>query len=191
MIVGGVAARRRILAANSPIGEPDAALDAWVAESLPRALAFALSLLGNRADAEDVVQDCYGRLLAKASEYDLPADGTKLLLKSISNACINLVQRRREVASLDAIDPSNHALQPASDPQQGAMHHELEDAVDKALAELPVQQRAVVELRSLGHSLLEIAEMLDISHANARVLLHRARTQLTESLAPFLEENIK
>lgn len=191
MIVGGVAAWRRELAANSPSRRPDAALDAWVAESLPRALAFALSLLGNRADAEDVVQDCYGRLLAKAGEYDLPADGTKLLLKSISNACINLVQRRRESASLDGIDPSHHTLQPASDPQQGAIHHELKDAVAVALARLPLQQRAVVELRSLGHSLLEIAKMLEISHANARVLLHRARAQLTESLAPFLEENVK
>jgi RNA polymerase sigma factor (sigma-70 family) len=161
-----------------------------VAESLPRALAFAISLLRNRTDAEDIVQDCYGRLLARCGKYDLPRDGDRLLLKSISNACINLVQRRRDVASLDAVEAAAPISHPATDPQQGAIYRELEDAVGRALAELPVTQRAVVELRSLGHSLLEVADMLDISHSNARVLLHRARAQLAQTLAPHIEENV-
>jgi RNA polymerase sigma-70 factor (ECF subfamily) len=163
-------------------------LDAWVAETLPLALAFAVSLLGNRTDAEDIVQDCYSRLLAKSDQYDLPRDGSRLLLKSISNASINLVQRRRPTVSLDA---AIGAAVSRSDPEQGVAHQELEVAVAEALASLPVNQRAVVELRSLGHSLLEIADMLEISHANARVLLHRARQQLAHALAPFLEENVR
>ena len=159
-----------------------------MAETLPLALAFAVSLLGNRTDAEDIVQDCYSRLLAKSDQYDLPRDGSKLLLKSISNASINLTQRRRPAVSLDAA--ADLAVS-QSDAEQGAIHRELEAAVALALANLPVNQRAIVELRSLGHSLLEIADMLEVSHANARVLLHRARQQLAQSLAPFLEENVR
>ena len=158
-------------------------------ESLPHALAFALSLLRTRADAEDVVHDCYFRLLAKSHRYDLLVDGTKLLFKSITNASINLTQRRRDFANLDVIKAAVATRPGDSDPGDGMSHQELEGAIAVALAGLPVKQRAVVELRSPGHSLLEIAETLEISHANARVLLHRARTQLAESLAPYLQEN--
>src|SRR5690606_27728205 len=73
----------------------DDELDAWIVATIQRALAYAISLLGNRADAEDVVHDCYGRLLARAEIYDLPRDGTKLLFKAITHACINHTQRRR------------------------------------------------------------------------------------------------
>jgi len=70
------------------------------------------------------------------------------------------------------------------------MRRELENAVAAALAELPVPQRAAVELRSLGHSLVEIAEILSVSHSNARVLLHRARQALALRLQSFLKENV-
>ncbi|MBL8851183.1 MAG: sigma-70 family RNA polymerase sigma factor [Planctomycetaceae bacterium] len=159
-------------------------------DSLPHALAFAQSLLSHRADAEDIVHDCYERLLTKSGLYDLPRDGTKLLLKSIANASINFVQRRRTCTSLGVQEAAEPTHQSDTDPYRGAIHRELETAIAHALAALPVNQRAVVELRSLGHSLLEVADMLDISHANARVLLHRARTQLADALAPYLEENV-
>ena len=66
--------------------------------TLPRALAFATSLLRDRALAEDVVHDCYVRLLQKADTYDLPRDGTKLLFKAITNACIDRNYRDRTPA---------------------------------------------------------------------------------------------
>ncbi len=162
-------------------------IDAWVLETSGHALAYALSLIRNRAEAEDIVQDCYGRLLAKSGRYDLPRDGTKLLFKAISNACINAKQRRRPVQSLEANDLPALA-NPETGPEHQAILGELEDSVAQALEELPVLQRAIVELRSLGHSSVEIAEVLEISQANARVLLHRARQTLAVRLRPFLEE---
>src|SRR5207248_8790329 len=74
-------------------GRPPDELDAWVLETAPRALAYARSLLGDLDQAEDVVQDCYCRLLAKADVYDLPRDGLKLLFKAVGNACINRATR--------------------------------------------------------------------------------------------------
>ena len=75
-------------------------------------------------------------------------------------------------------------------PEQLVMNRELAQAVERALWELPVQQRAALELRSLGHSLVEMAQMLEISHANARVQLHRARATLAARLKSFLEQNV-
>lgn len=162
-------------------------LDAWIASTARRALAYAVTLVGNPADAEDLVHDCYLRLLAKAADYDLPQDGTRLLFRSITRACVNFTQRRRPVVSLDAA-PASVATSTGPDPGALAACRELKDAVRVAMSELPVSQRAVLELRSFGHSLIEIAGILDVSHANARMLLHRGRQTLASRLAPFLKE---
>lgn len=175
----------------------DDQLDAWIASTVQRALAFALTLVRSRPDAEDIVHDCYGRLLARAAVYDLPRDGSRLLFKAIMNACINWTQRRPPTVSLqqseqrDAADPRWLADRSDAGPAEQAMQRELDEAIRSALNELPVSQRAVVELRSMGHSLVEIAEILEISHDNARARLHRGREQLEARLRPFLGENLK
>jgi RNA polymerase sigma factor (sigma-70 family) len=166
-------------------------LDDWVRATAPRAVAYARSLLRNPHDAEEIVQDCYGRLLAKADVYDLPRDGVKLLLTAVSNACLNLKSRRRNVFRLvrseddeDAIDDPPDCK--ATSPADAASGNELATAVAIALRKLPVQQRAAIELKSLGHSQQEIGEILNVTSNNAGVLVHRARQALAELLAPHL-----
>jgi len=174
-------------------GGSSQALDAWVLETAPRAVAYARSLLRNPHEAEDVVQDCYCRLLAKADVYDLPRDGFKLLLRAISNACINLKSRRRTLFRLVRTDSSDSSERPDDPPDPKArsasdelVHRELADAVAEGLKRLPPQQRAALELKSLGHSQQEIAEILSVTPTNAGVLVYRARQQLADYLKPYL-----
>ena len=175
----------------------DDELDDWIVSTVQQALAFALSLVRNQVEAEDIVHDCYGRLLARADQYDLPRDGSKLLFKAITNACINATQRRAPTVSLEATpcaaggEATAVADKVGMQPEQQAMHHELETALAAALEELSTVQRAVIELRGRGFSLVDVAELLEISHANARTLLHRGRAGLAQRLRPFLEENVK
>jgi RNA polymerase sigma-70 factor (ECF subfamily) len=170
-----------------------AAIQAWVEYSLPRGLAYAKSLLRDGQAAEDVVHDCFCRLLAKRDDYDLPEDGFKLLLRSITNACIDLGRRSTPVSnSLDSPEghiasrevPDDRFLQPP----RAAMYRELQAAVGSALQRLPVQQRAALELKSLGCSLSDIAESLGVTENNAGVLVHRARQCLANDLEPLLTE---
>ena len=167
-------------------------LDAWVLETAPRAVAYARSLLRDPDDADDVVQDCYCRLLARADVYDLPRDGLKLLLRAVTNACINLRTRRKPFFRLvhrnaDGDEPADDPPDPvAAGPADRLVHKELAEAVAVGLQTLPPQQRAALELKSLGHSQQEIAEILDVSPTNAGVLVHRARQALAKYLTPFL-----
>ena len=62
-----------------PDEQPDHPLESWVAATAPRALAYARTLIRDQTEAEDLVHDCYSRLLSKVDQYDLPADGTPLL----------------------------------------------------------------------------------------------------------------
>lgn len=66
----------------------------------------------------------------------------------------------------------------------GEVRGELRTAVDA----LPDRQRLVLTLRDvLGHSSDEVCQLLEISQANQRVLLHRARTAVRAGLAAYLE----
>lgn len=173
--------------ADQDVARPSSdALDAWVLATLPRAVAYAASLLRDRHAADDVVHDCYCRLLQKAEVYDLLRDGTKLLFKAITNACIDRTTRQRPTSSLEAGASANGTttlLDPrAEDPLDIVLQRELADHIAAALDRLPVAQRAALELKSLGHSLQEIADALEVSASNAGVLVHRARQTVAEFL---------
>jgi RNA polymerase sigma-70 factor (ECF subfamily) len=172
-------------------GDP---LSAWVLETAPRAVAYATSLLGDRERAEDVVQDCYCRLLGKAHSYDLPRDGLKLLLTAISNACINLKSRRRLTWSLfsgrsDEERPIEIADRCVVQPEDHLLNEELESIIGQGLKRLPIPQRAALELKSRGHSQEEIAEILETTASNAGVLVYRARKAMEIYLSAYLGES--
>jgi RNA polymerase sigma-70 factor, ECF subfamily len=68
----------------------------------------------------------------------------------------------------------------------GEVRGELRTAIDT----LPNRQRIVITLRDvLGHSSDEVCDLLEISQANQRVLLHRARTAVRAELATYLERS--
>ena len=185
----GIAITKDAGMGGMPVGK-ESPLDAWAMEVIPRAVAYARTLLARPADAEELVQDVLCRLLDH-KEYDLISDGRKLLFRSITNACINRTMRRREQVSLDALSEegaswAGRSARAPADPAEVAAGSELNAAIQAALAELPVMQRAAVELKSMQYSLEEIAGMLDVSASNAGVLVHRARRALAGRLARFL-----
>jgi len=165
------------------------AADAWVLSTLPRALAFAVGLMRDRAAAEDVVHDCYCRLLKKADAYDLPRDGAKLLFRAITNACVDLSRQRGAATSYDQWDESRRSADlpdsAADEPLRQLERRELEEAIDRGLDQLPLPQRAALELKSIGHSLQEIGQALGVTSSNAGVLVHRARQALARHLAAY------
>lgn len=173
--------------------QPPDSLDDWVRRTWPRAVAYARSLLRDRVAAEDVVQDCFCNLLRKADDYDLLRDGVPLLMKAVSNACFKKNARARPMTSLDVVGRDGRGIDPADqsagEPPRAVLSAELERAIEAGLARLPHSQRAAVELKSLGHSLQEIAEILNVTPTNAGVLIHRGRQELARLLAPFLEDS--
>jgi RNA polymerase sigma-70 factor (ECF subfamily) len=105
-------------------------------------------------------------------------------LRSITNACINRTQREKPVVSLNGIDSVDTQ---GADPQELAKASELGRAFERGLEKLSVTQRAAIELKSLGHTLQDIADTLGLTPTNVGVLIHRARQTLTTELAAYLE----
>ena len=167
-------------------------LQGWALAVIPRAAAYARTLLRNKTQADDVVQECLYRLLRRADDYDLPRDGVKLLFRAISNLCINKSVREKSLASLDTggdeAGPIAVEDRLAEMPYAALQQRELQEAVSAAMQKLPELQRAALELRALGQGKADIAAILEISESNAGVLVHRARQFLAEELRPLLAQ---
>jgi RNA polymerase sigma-70 factor, ECF subfamily len=74
-------------------------------------------------------------------------------------------------------------------PEDSVLGRELVDVAQRELEKLPDRQRNVVTLRDmLGFESGEVCELLDISVANQRVLLHRGRAVLRAALEDYLGE---
>ena len=71
-------------------------------------------------------------------------------------------------------------------PEGAALNGEIRSHLADALKLLPERQKAVVTLRDVhGLTADEVCQSLDITAANQRVLLHRARARLREALEDF------
>ncbi len=189
--------RVRVQRGVVPAYELNSSLEAWICDTTPRAIAYARSLVSDHHLAEDLVHDCYCRLLAKRAEYDLPNDGTKLLFKAITNAAINATTRGRHLRSLDVHDADGGSLtnevadKRSVSPLAKLTLQELQDQLGVALAKLPIIQRAAIELKSQGYSTNEIADSLGVTASHVAVLIYRARESLADILAPVLGSEIR
>ena len=72
---------------------------------------------------------------------------------------------------------------PWSEPEQRALDAETLQTIRDAVERLPPDQREVLTMRDLlGWSAAEVCDALEVSDANQRVLLHRARSKVRAAL---------
>jgi RNA polymerase sigma-70 factor, ECF subfamily len=91
----------------------------------------------------------------------------------------------------DSATPGAWAAPPRAWPQDSALGKEALDVIKMAIEMLPHAQREVIRLRDvLGWDAAEVAEALDISDGNQRVLLHRARSKVRAALEKYLDPEV-
>ncbi len=171
----------------------EAAFDALYRECFADVHGYALSLLGERAAAEDVTSLAFERLLRASGRLDERRGTPRALLFTIArNAALDELRRRRrqplagmaEGGSARA-EAGTRALAAASE----AEGVERRESVRQALAALPMREREIVLLKFHGQlSNAELAEALGISETNAGTRLHRALVRLRES--PLASEEV-
>lgn len=83
-----------------------------------------------------------------------------------------------------------HSTTATASTESSVLTQEVRAELRAALAALPERQRVVVTLRDvLGHTSDEVCEMLELSAANQRVLLHRGRARLRGQLDGYLADD--
>jgi len=141
-------------------------------ELIPRLRRYARALVGDRATADDLVQDTLERAWAKLHLYRRGTDLRAWLFTVMHNVHVNRVRATRATETLEEEMPE--LAQRAS--QGDAL---LVRDLERAIARLPAEQRAVLLLVTLEEMSYDaVARTLDIPIGTVMSRLSRAREKL-------------
>ncbi len=157
---------------------------------------LANSFVSSPAVAEEVVQDTWLGVLRGIDDFaGRSSFRTWLWTILVNRARSTGVRERRSVAVGDVGPVVDRARFDASGAWMSPPQHWIEDSenrmhaqalaghIQKTLGELPERQREVLVLRDVdGLTSDEVCEVLAITDANQRVLLHRGRSHLRQAL---------
>lgn len=149
-------------------------------------------MLGSNSDVEDIAQQVFIRVWRSAGRYVPRAKFTTWLLKITRNLVFNELRRSKRRAQVPMQTDPEAEERPLKDetveaPDASLLEAELQQAIEKAVSELPEMQRMAVILRRYEElSYEQIGEILDLSVPAVKSVLFRARTELRTRLAAYL-----
>lgn len=153
---------------------------------VPAMLGLARRILGNAADAEDVVQEAMLRVWTHAPRWQPLAAFRTWLTRIVVNLCLD---RKRRAPWVD-LDAAGEIADPGPNASEQAERSERDRLVDRAIGELPDRQRtAIVLTYGDGMSNAEVAEVLGTTVSAVETLLVRAKQGLRRALDNVIDRD--
>ncbi len=170
---------------------------------------LALSYVRAAAVADEVVQETWIGVIRGIDSFEGRSSLKTWIFRILTNTAKTRAEREARTVPLSALAPGEHEDEPAVDPSRfldqqharwpghwacpPARWDELPEehltgretlrALKAAVEALPPMQRQVIVLRDIeGWEAEEVCELLSLSEANQRVLLHRARSKVRQAL---------
>jgi RNA polymerase sigma-70 factor (ECF subfamily) len=189
----------------------EAAFEALVTELYGTMLTVARTYVKDRAVAEEVVQETWLGVIRGLDRFEGRASLKTWILSILVNQAKTRGTREARSVPFASLAPEDHA--PAVEPERFRGPNEpytggwrsfpadwnatagtiVEDretirVAMRAIAELPLTQQTVIRMRDVeGYTSEEVCATLDVSEANQRVLLHRARSRVRSALERHLD----
>jgi RNA polymerase sigma factor (sigma-70 family) len=150
-----------------------------------RALATALRVVGDRAEAEDVVHDAFVTIWRKIDRFDAARGAlASWLMTVVRNRAIDRVRARRSAVDIDDADERSLLRTGPNPTWDSALDRASAGDVRAALDGLPAEQRQAVELAYFqGYTYREVAELTNVAAGTANGRLRLALRKLRDSLA--------
>jgi RNA polymerase sigma factor (sigma-70 family) len=148
----------------------------------------------NAADAEDVLQDVFVRILENANVLDVVTNVPALIWKGIKNRVIDVWRHnvvRRESGETDVAEETIEEIVSSIgfDPLDLAIRNELSDAFEAALEGLSHEQQAVIEAQVIdGMTFAELSERTGLSINTLMTRKRMAVKKLAHALRDWIEE---
>lgn len=155
-----------------------------------RLYAAMVQVVGSADEAEDVVQDAFVRAFLKLDTFQNNSQFFTWLYRIAFNSALSRMRRRKTTTSLDQAREAvgDEPVDQFAGPDERLLQQERVQMVQKALAQLSPDHRAILVLREMeDHAYEQIAEILNISIGTVRSRLSRARSQL-KTVLEELEE---
>lgn len=164
----------------------EAAFARLVRRYLRKAMAVATEYVGSRADAEDVVQESWRRVVGGLAGFDARRPFEPWFFTIVRNTARNAVRSGRRHAH-DELGPERPSA--ALAPDEAAQRAELRARIHDALGRLPPMQATCFRLCAVeGLSSAEAAAATGVAESTVRVHLFRARRALRSLLHDWREE---
>lgn len=146
-----------------------------VKEYSGRLYGYALKYLQHKEDASDIVQDVFEKLWKNRKKVE--TDKVKpWLFTCAHNAMINFMKKKSRMTYSDEITSTQVQ-------ESHEKSYEMQEVIQKTLSQLPPVQKSIILLRDLeGYNYKEIGEILDLSEAQVKVYLFRARNKIKKQL---------
>jgi RNA polymerase sigma-70 factor (ECF subfamily) len=178
-------------------------------------LRVARTYVGTKEAAEDVVQETFLGVVQGIDRFEERSSLRTWMFRILVNRARTRGERENRTRPFSALTSELENDEPSVDPDRfvsegrwagfwaapPSAHHipeahvlaaEAGDRLMAAIEALPPAQRTVITLRDVkGFSATEVCELLDISEANQRVLLHRARSKARAALERYLDERVE
>jgi RNA polymerase sigma-70 factor (ECF subfamily) len=194
------------------LGRGDADAFAALVDRHSRAMIrVAMAYVPSRAAAEEVVQETWIGVMRGIDGFERRSSLKTWIFRILTNVAMRSGARERRSVPFSALAkaedtgeptvdpdrflpadselfPGHWAIMPARwpTPEEGLLAVETREVIAAAIAELPVAQRTVIALRDVeGWSSEEVAEALEISAGNQRILLHRARSRVRNAIESY------
>jgi RNA polymerase sigma factor (sigma-70 family) len=166
------------------VGEHDPhAVREMVTRKLPRVLAMATRMLGDRAEAEDVAQETFVRIWKHAARWKVGnARFDTWMHRVVLNLCYDRLRGQRGQRE-EPVEDVADAVDPAKRPDEQFDERSRGDRVGAALARLPARQREALVLHYYQElSNEDAAALMGVSIEALESLLARARRNMRASL---------
>lgn len=181
--------------------QSDAEAEQMVRDNISWMIALAERLLGDRALAEDAVQDAFMAAFRGFAGFEGRSSLKTWLHRITVNASLTKLRqaKRRAEQSIDEYLPEfdrNDCRIETRWTHLVPLHEVLENEdlrtlVKNGMDALPDPYRIVLQLRDIeGYDTGEVAKLLEISDTNVKVRLHRARAALKKRLEPVLRGEV-
>ena len=138
-----------------------------------RLFGFVFKLTKDEEDANDLVQDAFMKLWSNHKKVEFKK-ARSWLFTTAHNAFINFIKKsNRQVRMEEGTDI----------PFDAKNRFELKEIIDLAMQKLTGLQKSIILLRDLeGYNYKEIGEILELSEAQVKVYLFRARNKIKKQL---------
>lgn len=160
------------------------ALDAFLRQMHPMIYFLSLKLLGNKADAEDMTQDVYVKILKGLPSLRDPAAAPAWVKRIVETSCINSMKKAKAYVYEDE-EQQEHTFDRLAEESVDALPGEYMDMyakrkiITQMIDELPEKQRNVVYLYYYSElSVEEIAQLMEISPGTVKSRLSTARAAI-------------